>query len=624
MAGEEGFGFVEEALGAGVDVGVAEFGEFLEFGFLGVIEMGGDFDGDAGEEVAGAVALDVFDAVAFEAEDGVVLGAGGDFDVGLAGEGGDFEFSAEGGLDEADGDFADEVVVFAGEDFVGFDVEDDVEVAVGAALEAGFAVAGGAKAGAGVDAGGDAEFDLGGAFAAALAAAGGAGFFDNAAGAFAAGAGLGDAEDAAGHDDLAASAAVLAGFFAGAGGGAGAVAGVAGVEFGDGDVAFAAEGGFFEAEFEVVAEVGAALGAAGFAAAAGVAKEFVEDAAAAGGGASAEGFAEDVEGVVEAAAAGAAAGAGAGVEGGVSVLVVGGAFLGVADGFVGFAEFLEFFLGGLVAGVFVGVVFDGEFAVGLFDVVVGGVAGDAEDFVVIPFGHRSGGGFFGDDDGGGAEKAVAEAVAFAELLEDVAFGDVGGLGLGDGFVEVGVEGFAGGVDFFEAGVGDGGLELAVDHVDAGFKGVDGGGLGLIGGGEGHLEVVEDGEEFLEEGLGGGLGGVLAFAGGAFLEILEVGGLAEVAVPVFVGFGGFGPEFLKLLGGEGFRGRRGRGVGGGLRGWRFGWAGRGISFVAHFEPLQGGRLHNGRGGGNCVLRVCGGGWLAGGYWAGGGGCRGLSV
>ena len=107
-------------------------------------------------------------------------------------------------------------------------------------------------------------------------------------------------------------------------------------------------------------------------------------------------------------------------------MVVGGAFLRVADRFVGFAEFLEFLLGGFVARVFIRVIFYREFAVGLFDVLVGGLAGDAEHFVVIPLGHRSRGGRLGDDDGRGAEEAVAEAIAFAQLLEDVAFGDGGG------------------------------------------------------------------------------------------------------------------------------------------------------------------------------------------------------
>src|ERR1019366_7928216 len=97
----------------------------------------------------------------------------------------------------------------------------------------------------------------------------------------------------------------------------------------------------------------------------------------------AEDFAEDVERVVEPAAGGLAA---ARPERRVAELVVGGAFLRVGEDLIGFAEFLEAFLGGMVALVFVGMIFDGQFAVGLFELLVGSVAGQAEHLVVIAFG----------------------------------------------------------------------------------------------------------------------------------------------------------------------------------------------------------------------------------------------
>ncbi len=69
----------------------------------------------------------------------------------------------------------------------------------------------------------------------------------------------------------------------------------------------------------------------------------------------------------------------------MAVAVVGGAFVGIAERFVGFAEFLELVLGGVVARVFVRVEFHREFAVGLFDLIGAGVAGDAENLVIVAF-----------------------------------------------------------------------------------------------------------------------------------------------------------------------------------------------------------------------------------------------
>ena len=103
--------------------------------------------------------------------------------------------------------------------------------------------------------------------------------------------------------------------------------------------------------------------------------------------AAAEDLAENVERIVKAAAEAAARPARARIERGVAVLVVGGAFLRIAQRLVSLAEFLEFFLGGLVARIFVRMKFHGQLAVGLLDFLVVGLAADAEDFVIIAFGH---------------------------------------------------------------------------------------------------------------------------------------------------------------------------------------------------------------------------------------------
>ena len=83
----------------------------------------------------------------------------------------------------------------------------------------------------------------------------------------------------------------------------------------------------------------------------------------------------------------AAAGASARIESRVAVLVVGGAFLRVAQGFISLAQFLEFFLGGLVTRIFVGMIFQGQLAIGLLDLLLAGIAVHAQNLVVVAFCH---------------------------------------------------------------------------------------------------------------------------------------------------------------------------------------------------------------------------------------------
>ena len=83
-----------------------------------------------------------------------------------------------------------------------------------------------------------------------------------------------------------------------------------------------------------------------------------------------------------------APGARPGIEGGVAVLVVSGALLRVAQCFVSFAQFLELFFGGMISRIFVGMIFDRQFAVGLLDLLLAGGALHAKYLVIVAFGHR--------------------------------------------------------------------------------------------------------------------------------------------------------------------------------------------------------------------------------------------
>ena len=75
-----------------------------------------------------------------------------------------------------------------------------------------------------------------------------------------------------------------------------------------------------------------------------------------------------------------------GVNPGKTVLVIPRPLVGIGQHLVGFSGLLELFLGGLVAGVAVGVVFHGGLAVGLLYVVGAGVLINAQHLIVISFG----------------------------------------------------------------------------------------------------------------------------------------------------------------------------------------------------------------------------------------------
>ena len=417
-------------------------------------------------------------------------------------------------MDKTDRDVAKQVVAVALKQFVWADVQDDIKVARAAAAIAGFAVAGGAQARAGVHSGGDPQGDLGGTFHATGAVAGFARPLDHPAGALAMGTGLGDAENAAGTNDLAAAAA----------GGTGpdlrplfravAFAGLALVGFGERHLLFATPGGFLESQFHVIAQIRALLGLTRIGATA--AKNILEHAPAA------KDFAEDVKWVMETRPRPAAAPTRPPVKGRVAELVIRGPLLLVIEHLVSLAQFLEFLLRSLVARVLIGVIFHRLLAVGLLDFLGAGGALNAQDLVIVAFGHGSGGGVFGNDDGGGTQEPLPQTIAFAQLLHHLAFGRFGGFPLRHRLVQIGVEPCAGGVHLLEPKLAQRRLQLLTDQIDAGLHGLQGlarGGLGS--GGQRHVEAVQHGDELLQQPLVGELGGLLLLARGALLVVVKI-------------------------------------------------------------------------------------------------------
>ena len=68
-------------------------------------------------------------------------------------------------------------------------------------------------------------------------------------------------------------------------------------------------------------------------------------------------------------------------------LVVAGPAVAIGEDLVGLGRLLEAFLGLGVAGLLVGMVFERQATVGALQVCLAGIAGDAEDFVVVALGH---------------------------------------------------------------------------------------------------------------------------------------------------------------------------------------------------------------------------------------------
>ena len=155
---------------------------------------------------------------------------------------------------------------------------------------------------------------------------------------------------------------------------AGSATGGAAAGFAEFDFFFHAAGGFLEFDLEVVAQVSAAslLGRASAAAA----EKVFEDAASAAGS---EDLAEEVERVMEA-----RAGPGPGaLERGVAEAVEGSALVRIDQDVISLRKFLEVFLGLGVARIAVRVVLHGELAVGAFEFLHAGAAGNFEDLVRI-------------------------------------------------------------------------------------------------------------------------------------------------------------------------------------------------------------------------------------------------
>src|SRR5688572_12798454 len=185
----------------------AESREFLQLLALLAVQTRGHFNEEPREQVAAITSIHVHDAFAPELEDLAALSSGGHFQVGLSFEGRDGDLAPKRGEREGDRHFTIKIVVFALENGVLFDVNDDVKVTRGAAANSRLAIARGTQARSIGDAGRNLQLDAAAVFGAPFASAGATWFLDDLADAATTRTGLRNLKKSARADDLPASAA---------------------------------------------------------------------------------------------------------------------------------------------------------------------------------------------------------------------------------------------------------------------------------------------------------------------------------------------------------------------------------------------------------------------------------
>ena len=303
------------------------------------------------------------------------LGAFGDRHLGAATvQGRHLDGAAQGGGDEADRGAAMQVMAVTLEDRMLGHRQENVEIAIRAAIGARRALARQTDAGALLHP--RRHVHRQGAFLLhqARALADLAGIADHLAAAAALAAGAFDGEEALGGADLAMPGAAGAGLGAGARLRAAAGAGLAGQHGGHLDLGAAAGEGLFQGDFQIVAQILAAIGPLAPAHAAHhLAEQVFKD------------VAEAAE-IAERIAAARAGAAHSPLEGAMAEAVIGGALLIVLQDVIGFVDFLELDLGGVVVRILVRVEFHRQLAIGRFQRGAVTAFGDFQGFVIATLG----------------------------------------------------------------------------------------------------------------------------------------------------------------------------------------------------------------------------------------------
>lgn len=369
---EERLHFVKESIPVCFSGHAAFFGEIGQQLFLTGCELRRNLHLDIEDMISGLMALEVRHAETFQPKDFVVLCAGRNLNDRGSFQRGDLHLPAQRGRDETDRDITGDVVPFPAEDTMGFDGDRDVEIARWTGIHSVLAFIGKAQAHAGFNTGRNLDGESPLTIYPLAALAGAAGFGDDLSCAAALSTWAADAEEALLKPELACTFATGADLDRPRRSRAGAFTVLADLPARNLEFGLFAVNRFFEAEFEVILKVIAPLGAAS---STWRAEKILEDVV--------KHVAEPALAEVKAIGA---TGTLLGI--GVAEYVVALPLLLIAQDFVRFVDFLEFFLGGfllMVASLKIWMVLTGKLSVGFLQLVVGGGTFDPQHFVIITF-----------------------------------------------------------------------------------------------------------------------------------------------------------------------------------------------------------------------------------------------
>ena len=257
---EEVFHFFKNPRGSGLVIDRHGLRQLSHQVALGAAHLLRNLHDHFDDKVALALVVQVGNAAPSDAQFLAALRALGNLEADRAVDAGNVNLRAQGGLREADGNDAVEVVADALEEVVRADGENDVKIALGTAGAAGIALARVADARALFNAAsGTLTLSLNSAEARPSPRQTVQGSEMTVAGATAGDAGAGHGEESLLVADLSAAMTVAAGCRSAAGGAADTFTGGAGVEAAEVDFGFGAENGILEIDGQVVAEIVAAL-----------------------------------------------------------------------------------------------------------------------------------------------------------------------------------------------------------------------------------------------------------------------------------------------------------------------------------------------------------------------------
>ena len=374
---EDVFDFAEQGAALGTIFDTARSVQFLEQFTLTLVALGRGLNVGFDKQIAFPVPVQHRNPLVLDAERSTGLRALGNFQHVIAIQSRNLDLGAQCSLRKRDRNHTAQIVAFALEERMLFDVENDVKISRGTSEIAGFSQAGIANAGTVFHAGRNFGFHCALTQHATFSFAFWTRIGDDLATSLTSGASACDAEETLLVTDLATSSASATGDGSFAGSSTRAVAVFAGFVASHSDLRLGAERGLFELQRQIFAQISATLGPCAPTTTSAT-KEITKT----------EKVSEDVAEVLEDARIEAGS-AGGGADSGMSEAVVSGALVLVGKNGVGLAALLEFFFRVGIVGIAIGVILHGQLAVGTLDLSIAGRTADAQHLVVVAFSVRS-------------------------------------------------------------------------------------------------------------------------------------------------------------------------------------------------------------------------------------------